>query len=354
MAETRQFVLVNSVSPSRRLVGVLLAAVALGCAETDPVAPLDGCLPQYADIRDTVVARLAAVQLADASVIVSAKGEQICRLQFGSHRENPAVRIESASKWLTAATLLAATDRDLLKLTTRTGDVWPATPAYSRGITLAQLLSHTSGLFWFNRCVGRDPFTMIECAEAVLEGDMHFDAGTGFFYSAPPFTVAGALLEQVTAMSWHDNFARFIVLPLGMQHTSYPQRANPSLADGEVMSSADDFDLFLRMILADGYGPRGRVLSHEAIEAMRQPRNRDLPVYASPRGNRLYGLGSWVDSVDANGSALVLSSPGSRGFVPLVDFGRRMTFVFSADADIAQVAPAVNAILAAVRVALAR
>ena len=314
--------------------------------------PLDGCVAGFENVRVVAEAQLAAAQLPDASIIVGDGERQLCRLVYGAHRDEPAVPIESASKWLTGATVLAATDRGLLTLQSRTGDVWPATPDLTRGITVAQLLSHTSGLFWFNRCVGRETHTMRACAEAILAGDMHFDAGTGFFYSAPPFTVAGAMVQSVSGSTWHMAFEGWIARPLRMQHTTYGTAGNPSLADGAVMSSADDYDAFLRMILNDGFGPAGRVLSHEVIEAMRVPRNAGLPVAASPRGNALYGLGSWIDSTDASGRALVLSSPGSRGFVPLVDLGRRMTFVFAADADIAQVAPTVNAILAAVRAAM--
>ena len=34
----------------------------------------------------------------------------------------------------------------------------------------------------------------------------------------------------------------------------------------------------------------------------------------------LYGLGVWLDAVDATGQGTMLSSPGIGGFVPLVDY----------------------------------
>jgi hypothetical protein len=45
------------------------------------------------------------------------------------------------------------------------------------------------------------------------------------------------------------------------------------------------------------------------------------------------------------GIGTVLSSPGIGGFVPVVDYGRRMVFGFEAQDDIARIWPAVTAIL---------
>ena len=43
-----------------------------------------------------------------------------------------------------------------------------------------------------------------------------------------------------------------------------------------------------------------------------------------------YGLGAWLEQVDAAGLGVVVSSPGAGGFFPMVDYNRRMVLVFAA------------------------
>jgi hypothetical protein len=94
------------------------------------------------------------------------------------------------------------------------------------------------------------------------------------------------------------------------------------------------------------------VLSGEAIREMRRNWSAGVPVVYSPRGELPYGLGVWLDAVDDQGNGTVLSSPGIGGFVPLVDYDRRMVFVFETVDEVDRIWPAVTAILAGVRTAV--
>jgi CubicO group peptidase (beta-lactamase class C family) len=111
----------------------------------------------------------------------------------------------------------------------------------------------------------------------------------------------------------------------------------------------DDYGRFAQMILDGGVGGGRRVLSDDAIRRMRSNWSAGLPIINSPRGNTPYGLGVWLDSVDVAGMGTVLSSPGIGGFVPLVDYDRRLVFVFAAEDDVSRIWPAVTAILNAAR-----
>ena len=314
----------------------LLAAVAAcGLFEPDPEPELLGCLPAYADVERTASDELARTHPLGAGVLVRVDGVTVCRLFFGSYGPDTVVPTASAAKWLTAATVLAVVDRGALTLETRAGDLFPDAPAATADITVAQLLSHTSGLQWFSRCMGRATFTLQECAQQILEGDLHFEPGTGFQYAGPPFTVAGAMAERALGQSWAEVFRTAIAIPLRLSGTSYGDSPNPALSEGDVTSTLDDYGRFAQMILDHGRWRGWPVLSPQAVDEMRRSRTEGLPIVYSPRGGIPYGLGVWLDSVDASGNGVVISSPGIGGFVPVVDFGRRMVFVFETwdDAD---------------------
>ncbi len=335
---------------SRPAAAVLLPFAASSCGLFDPEpADLVGCLPSYAAVEQVTAAQLADSGVADAALLVRVDGQTVCRLFFGSYGPTTQVPTASAAKWLSAGAILAVVDRGALQLDTRAVELFPSAPPATADITLSQLLSHTSGLLWFSRCMGRPNYTLQECAETILQGDLHFAPGTGFYYAGPPFTVAGAMAERASGRSWAELFRTMIAQPLGMSHTSYGDSANPALSEGEVVSTVDDYGRFAQMILSHGVAGGRRVLSEEAIREMRRNWSTGVPIVFSPRGEVPYGLGVWLDAVDATGQGTVLSSPGIGGFVPLVDYDRRMVFVFETVDEVGRIWPAVTAILQGVR-----
>ncbi len=106
------------------------------------------------------------------------------------------------------------------------------------------------------------------------------------------------------------------------------------------------------MILDNGVHAGRRVLSQEAIDQMRRNWTAGVTVRSSPREGVPYGLGSWLDATDAQGKGMVLSSPGIGGFLPIVDYNRRMVLVFEAEDE--RMWGAINTIVAGVRTAVDR
>jgi CubicO group peptidase (beta-lactamase class C family) len=310
----------------------LVAAATTQCSLFDdsPRSDLVGCLPEYTAVAETSREQLVANDVPDASLVLRVDGEVVCRLFFGAHTDTTKVFTVSAAKWLTAATLMTVVDQGLLGVSTKVSEVYPEAPALTASITLSQLLSHTSGLLWFSRCMGSSQFTLQECAEIILESDVHFDAGTGFFYAGPPFTVAGGMAERVTGKTWAQVFQANIAGPLGLTRTSYGTSANPALSEGFVVSTADEYAKFCQMLLDGGTFNGRQVLSEGSVDQMRTNRTSGIQRVNSPRGEMDYGLGAWLEQVDAAGLGVVVSSPGAGGFFPLVDYDRRMVLVFAA------------------------
>ena len=304
----------------------VLVATTSHCALFDDQQPRDlvGCLPAYADVAATTREQLEANDVPDASLVLRVDGQVVCRLYYGSHSDTTKVYTVSAAKWLTAATVMTVVDQGLLGVSTKVSQVFPETPALTANITLSQLLSHTSGLLWFSRCMNLSRYTLQECAEIILASDVHFTAGAGFFYSGPPFTVAGAMAERVTGEQWEQLFQTAIGAPLGMRITTYGTSTNPSLSEGAVVSTAEEYARFCQMLLDGGTFIGRQVLSSGSVQQMRTNWTSGIERVNSPRGEMDYGLGAWLEQVDAGGLGVVVSSPGAGGFFPMVDYNRRM------------------------------
>ena len=331
----------------------LLPAVAAACSLSDrPPPEIVGCLEPYADVTETWSDVLSMDPQGDAALIVRVDGQTVCRLFFGDVQDTTKVYTVSAAKWLTAATIMAIVDDGDLALTTKTSEFFPQTSAPRSEITVSQLLSHTSGLLWFSRCMGRREYSLQSCSMQILGSDSHFDPGTGFFYSGPPFTVAGGMAELATGKMWAELFRAKLAEPLGMTNTSYGTSANPALSEGDVKSTADDYVRFLQMLLDRGVFQGRRVLSESAVEQMRSNWTAGVPVVSSPIEDTPYGLGAWLDELDETGKGRVVSSPGVAGFIPIVDYGRNTVIVFTGKDE--RIWTSANTILAAVRAAVDR
>lgn len=90
--------------------------------------------------------RLADVWPEGVTVAIGMRGREISRLSFGGNGPKTQFPIASASKMLTAATVMAVVDRGLLSLDGPISRWLPALGAGTERLTLRQLLAQTSGL----------------------------------------------------------------------------------------------------------------------------------------------------------------------------------------------------------------
>jgi CubicO group peptidase (beta-lactamase class C family) len=332
----------------------LLPLALTACGLLDSTPEIVGCTAPYAGVAQGAAAQLDTLEVPDAAFIVKVDGATVCRVFYGSYAPDTRVLTVSAAKWLTAAAMLGVVDRGALRLDTPASALFPTAPAETGVATVSEMLSHTSGLLWFSRCMGHSGYTLQSCAQQILESDLQFAPGTGFYYAGPPFTVAGAMAERAMGMSWARVFERTIAGPLGMANTTYGDTVNPMLSEGFVVSTVDDSGRFAQMILDQGRYGIHQVLSQNAIDQMRHNWTAGLPIVGSPRGDIPYGLGVWLDGVDSTGVGTVITSPGAGGFVPVVDFRRHMVMVFETQDDVNHIWPAVIAVLDSTRAVIAR
>lgn len=178
--------------------------------------------------------------------------------------------------------------------------------ADSGRITLRHLLNQTSG---FSRADGLAP--LLQAGSAGIEtlarglGTVPLDRPVGerFEYSNLNFVVLGAVLQSVTGRSWQELVRDQVLRPLAMSrsftdHDAARQAGMTALhrvwfgvpveqrlalppgfaPTGGLVASADDMARYLRMLLAGGVGPAGRVLSADGVTQLLSP--------ASPLGTR--------------------------------------------------------------------
>jgi D-alanyl-D-alanine carboxypeptidase len=133
-------------------------------------------------------------------------------------------RIGSVTKVFVGPLVLRLVDAGLLELD---GDAAPFVP----GITIRQLLNHTSGLDDLDTDLvelfepyrrdpaHRDDAGHREQLELVLKKPRLFAPGDGWSYRGSNSLVLGLIVEQVTGMTLRDAFRQYILAPLRLDET---------------------------------------------------------------------------------------------------------------------------------------
>lgn len=213
--------------------------------------------------------------------------------------------------------------------------------AKSRGITIAQLLSHTSGLriepIFFPFKPGEEVSLQAAVAKFGAEGPK--ERPGEYSYNNAGYNTLGAVIEVVSGMPLEDFLRRRIYDPLGMSDTL--NHADPAKLDrmatvyrgkrsgetvafrkgwtpgeppdypvirasGGMISTAPDYAKFLELFRNGGIHNGVRLLKEDSVNAMLAPRAK-----ASARAS--YGLG-WMLAPDSS-----YSHTGSDGTLAWVD-----------------------------------
>jgi D-alanyl-D-alanine carboxypeptidase len=211
----------------------------------------------------------------------------------------------------TAAAIGRLVDRGLVAFDAPIGRYLPDIAPLFKGITVAQLLNHTSGLGDYlvieNKPAIDAATTATDLLPLALAAPPRFVPGSQRAYSNSGFVVLGAIVEKVSGLSYADFVRKEILTPLGMTDTRMdmqggaepmtrmspggpldtPQpsplrelRASPA---GGIYSTASDISRFLTA-LGDG-----RFLGHDTTAALFQART-------APGAAGTYGYGFTVQA----------------------------------------------------------
>ncbi|MFD7499214.1 serine hydrolase domain-containing protein [Streptomyces sp. NPDC059832] len=132
-------------------------------------------------------------------------------------------QVASLSKQFTAAAAMLLVEDSVLALDVPIPEWWHDCPAQWRGLTLHDLLSHTSGLGHWQALPGlgledlRDVGTFLDRFAAVA---LRSVPGEAWHYSSPGYLVVARIIEQATGRPYADFVTERILRPCGLEETS--------------------------------------------------------------------------------------------------------------------------------------
>jgi CubicO group peptidase (beta-lactamase class C family) len=261
------------------------------------------------------------------------------------------------TKPVTAVAVLMLEDEGKLKVTDPVAKYIPEfaglrTPSGKPAdLTIAQLLTHTSGLGEAPREGASKARTLADLIPLFLAVPMQYEPGAKWSYTQSGINVASRIVEIVGGLSFDVFLQKRIFDPLGMKDTTfYPTRkpaahlvvackknsttgaleaapppsgfgveGRPPLGNGGLFSTGPDCARFCQMLLAGGRLGRKRYLSPEAMKLLTTVQTGDLPTgffqspeYGSHGTNYGWGIGTCILREPHPGVAAVLS-PGTFG-----------------------------------------
>jgi D-alanyl-D-alanine carboxypeptidase len=236
-------------------------------------------------------------------------------------------RIGSITKTFAAVLVMRLRDAGRLDLDDPVDKHLGSVTAAADGLTIRQLLAHTSGLAaetpgpWWERTPGT-----LRPGTADLVGERLHPAGQRHHYSNPGYALLGAVAERLYGVPWGEALRREILEPLGMSRTTplpgsphaggfavhpYADVMQPEVvADtglmapaGQLWSTAADLCRWAAFLGGAAVPGDGAPLSPDTLAEMRVP--------AAPDGS--YGLG--LQLLTSGGRSLAGHTGSMPGFV---------------------------------------
>jgi CubicO group peptidase (beta-lactamase class C family) len=177
---------------------------------------------------DDYLRRLEAYGMA-GSILVALGDEVVLQQGYGLANRAAAVPIGpdtpfvigSLSKQFTAAAVVKLEAQGKLSIDERLERFFPDAPADKRGITVAQLLSHSSGLPYLT-----DRDMMGEAPRPEMMGEMLglplvFAPGTQYSYSSPGYSLLAGVIEAASGRTFERYVAEELFAPAGMTATGF-------------------------------------------------------------------------------------------------------------------------------------
>lgn len=192
----------------------------------------------------------------DGAVLVARHGEVIFKAGYGladreAKRENKPdtlYDIGSVTKLFTAAGILRLEQNGKLKLDDTIGEHITFAPEDKKGITIRQLLSHTSGLAREYDPEHLDAFNRDITVKGLLGIPLKSEPGTAFEYSNTNYYIAGAIIEFVTKGKYEDFMMEHIIEAAGMEDSAFcsdekldDKRTAMRYADGKNVGTVTDW-----------------------------------------------------------------------------------------------------------------
>ncbi len=280
------------------------------CGAAAPFSPIAATRIDDAAARELASGAVAGVSVAvgRGGDVVFARGWGVAALEL----DTPAgprtrYRIQSVSKLITAVAVLKLVEEGRVALTDPITRWFPRLPA---GVTVAHLLTHTSGLadFWkldvYQRAPPERPRDVVSLVAAAQPS---FAPGSRFAYAHTNFLLLGLVVERVTGRKLADVLRDVVFRPAGMTESGLDCGAiatrgyvikdkgfalaprlvvPPGEGSASICASAPDLARFAQALVG------GRLLRPDTVAAMLTPQKladgRTIP----------FGLGADLEPFD--------------------------------------------------------
>ena len=146
-------------------------------------------------------------------------------------------RIGSVTKQIAAAGLLTLVDAGKVALEDPLSKYLPDYPG-AAGITIEQLLNHTSGIKSYTEIPGvmdgpiRRDLTTAQLVDYFKDETPAFAPGEAWAYNNSGYVLVGAVIEAASGQPWHEYLDQALFKPLGMKDTGYG--ADPAVVARQV------------------------------------------------------------------------------------------------------------------------
>ncbi|QQL51080.1 serine hydrolase domain-containing protein [Mucilaginibacter ginkgonis] len=203
---------------------------------------------------DAYIKGLADQKVFAGNLLIAKDGKILYNKSFGT---NPAgapntsaqqFDLASMGKLFTTISVLQLADQHKLSLTDSVGKLIPQLKNKSlRGITVEQLLTHTSGMGDFFEDPAFDPmngkkFTEADVIPAIEKDQLHFPPGKEFRYSNTGFLLLGLIVEKQSGQDFKTYVREHIFKPAQMMYSE------PANGAGGGMSTVNDIYSFSKAI----------------------------------------------------------------------------------------------------------
>src|SRR5262249_32020654 len=198
------------------------------------VVSVHGATAQEADRLDRVVQDYVqrstftgAVLVARGSDVVLSKGYGSANLEWNiPNTPTTKFRLGSITKQFTAASILLLEERGQLKVDDPLKKYLADAPPSWDGITIYNLLTHTSGIFNFTSLPGfaltqGTASTPEQTIAKVRDRALDFAPGEKMSYSNTGYVILGAIIEKISGQSYAAFVEKNIFAPLGMTDSGY-------------------------------------------------------------------------------------------------------------------------------------
>lgn len=281
---------------------------------------------------------LQAQNLPGGALLIGDRQGILLERYYGSYTPQTVVPIASGSKLVSGVRLLQLIDQGVVDPLAPVSSVLPQFTGPKGTMNVLQMFSHTAGYgddsgdpLVFDRTITlAQAVDQIACCRPLPAG---YTVGGQFSYGGVSMHIAGRMAEVATGSDWQAGWQASLGAPLGIttiDWQAFGPTTNYAIAGG-ARSNLRDTGRLLHLLANDGRSNNRRLLSRGVADTLLVDLAAGLPVASAPPNVSppvRYGFGAWIDGVGGPDRPRLVHSLGAFGFMPWVDFERRVFGVF--------------------------